>query len=60
MSVMLISSRFVTTTLIPAEAFAEGGEVNGRAIAYLAHSFFGDIFGTVYDLSTILIPPLSL
>ena len=59
MSVMLISSRFVTT-LIPAEAFAEGGEVNGRAIAYLAHSFFGDIFGTVYDLSTILIPPLSL
>ena len=55
MSVMLISSSFVTTTLIPAEAFAEGGEANGRAIAYLAHHFFGDIFGTVYDLSTILI-----
>ena len=55
MSVMLISSSFVTTTLIPAEAFAEGGEANGRAIAYLAHHFFGDIFGTAYDLSTILI-----
>jgi amino acid permease len=55
MSVMLISSSFVTAILIPAEKFAEGQEVNGRAIAYLAHEFFGNIFGTVYDLSTILI-----
>src|SRR5690242_5500835 len=55
MSVMLISSSFVTSILIPAEKFAEGGEANGRAIAYLAHQFFGDIFGTVYDLSTISI-----
>lgn len=55
MSVMLISSSFVTASLIPAEAFADGGEANGRAIAYLAHHFLGDIFGTVYDLSTILI-----
>ena len=55
MSVMLISSSFVTSILIPAEKFAEGGEANGRAIAYLAHYFFGSIFGTVYDLSTILI-----
>jgi hypothetical protein len=55
MSVMLISSSFVTATLIPAGAFADGGEANGRAISYLAHHFFGDIFGTVYDLSTILI-----
>ena len=55
MSVMLISSSFVTAILIPAEKFAEGGEANGRAIAYLAHEFFGDIFGTVYDLSTIMI-----
>jgi hypothetical protein len=55
MSVMLISSSFVTAILIPAEKFAEGGEANGRAIAYLAHQFFGDIFGTVYDLSTISI-----
>ena len=55
MSVMLISSSLVTATLIPADKFGEGGEANGRAIAYLAHHFFGDIFGTVYDLSTILI-----
>ena len=55
MSVMLISSSFVTSLLIPAEKFAEGGEANGRAIAYLAHEFFGDFFGTAYDLSTILI-----
>ena len=55
MSVMLISSSFVTAILIPAEEFSEGREANGRAIAYLAHGFFGDIFGTLYDLSTILI-----
>ena len=55
MSVMLITSSFVTAILIPADKFAEGGEANGRAIAYLAHLFFGDIFGTVYDISTISI-----
>ena len=55
MSVMLISSSFVTSILIPAEKFAEGGEANGRAIAYLAHTYLGNIFGTVYDLSTIMI-----
>lgn len=55
MSVLLITSSMVTATLIPAEAFAEGGEANGRAIAFLAHHFFGDIFGSVYDLSTIAI-----
>ncbi len=55
MSVMLISSSFVTALLIPPGLFQEGGEANGRAIAYLAHHFFGDIFGTFYDLSTILI-----
>jgi Amino acid permease len=55
MSVMLITSSFATTLLIPAEKFAEGGEANGRAISYLAHHFFGGIFGTIYDLSTISI-----
>ena len=55
MCVMLISSSFATSILIPPEAFVEGGEANGRAIAYLAHHFFGDFFGTVYDLSTIFI-----
>jgi len=55
MSVMLIGSSFVTAILIPGEKFLEGGEANGRAIAYLAHQFFGNVFGTVYDLSTISI-----
>jgi hypothetical protein len=55
MSILLITSSFVTSILIPAEKFAEGGEANGRAIAYLAHEFFGNIFGTVYDLSSITI-----
>src|SRR4029453_15996954 len=55
MSIMLISSSLVTATLIPAQEFQAGGQANGRAIAYLAHHFFGDIFGTVYDLSTIFI-----
>lgn len=55
MSVMLISSSLVTSILIPADKFQEGGEANGRAIAYLAHHYFGDLFGTAYDLSTIAI-----
>jgi hypothetical protein len=55
MSVLLVASSFVTSLLIPPAEFAEGGQANGRAISYLAHQFFGDVFGTVYDLSTILI-----
>ena len=55
MSVFLIGSSVVTTVLIPPEAFAEGGEANGRALAYLAHRQLGDLFGTVYDISTIAI-----
>ena len=55
MSFYLLLSSVVTTVLIPAEAFAEGGPATGRAIAYLAHRYLGSIFGTVYDISTILI-----
>lgn len=55
MSTFLITSSLVTTILIPAEAFESGGEANGRALSYLAHEFFGDAFGTAYDLSSILI-----
>jgi hypothetical protein len=55
MSVFLITSSIVTTLLIPAEAFEPGGPANGRALAYLAHAFYGDAFGTVYDLSSVLI-----
>lgn len=54
MSVFLITSSFVTTVLIPEEAF-EGGEANGRALSFLAHERLGDLFGTAYDISTILI-----
>lgn len=55
MSVYLIGSSFVTTVLIPAEEFDEGGDANGRALAYLAHEHLGEGFGTVYDASSILI-----
>jgi hypothetical protein len=55
MSGLLIGSAFVTTLLIPPEAFAEGGEASGRALAYLAHAHFGRAFGTAYDISTIAI-----
>ena len=55
MSAFLIVTSLITTLLIPAEAFQKGGEASGRALAYLAHKFFGDAFGTVYDISTILI-----
>ena len=55
MSVMLLGSSLVTTLLIPAEAFEKGGDANGRALAYLAHKYLGDGFGSLYDLSTIVI-----
>ncbi|WP_033262347.1 APC family permease [Amycolatopsis vancoresmycina] len=55
MSVFLIATSFVTTVLIPADAFKDGGEANGRAMAYLAHHELGEIFGTVYDVSSVLI-----
>ena len=61
MCVLLISSSIVTTLLIPPEEFSpetdghEAGEANGRALAYLAHTYLGDVFGTIYDLSTISI-----
>ncbi len=55
MSFFLTTSSLVTTLLIPAAAFQPGGPANGRALAYLAHDFLGDGFGTLYDLSTISI-----
>ena len=55
MSVMLVGSSVVTTMLIPANAFGEGGEAYGRALAYLAHRDLGETFGTIYDVSTVSI-----
>jgi len=55
MSVFLVTSSLVTTWLIPHEQFEDGGSANGRALAYLAHQYLGDSFGTAYDLSTIAI-----
>ncbi|MEU3776244.1 amino acid transporter [Streptomyces sp. NPDC032472] len=55
MSVFLISTSFITTVLIPHQEFESGGKANGRALAYLAHEYLGNAFGTVYDVSTICI-----
>jgi amino acid transporter len=55
MSVYLVATSLITTWIIPPEEFAEGGEANGRALAYLAHQLLGEGFGTVYDLSSVLI-----
>jgi hypothetical protein len=55
MSVLLLLSSFVAGALIPESAYKLGGAADGRAIAYLAHLYLGNIFGTVYDVSTILI-----
>jgi hypothetical protein len=55
MSVFLLTSSIATTLLIRPEQFQAGGEANGRALSYLAHTYLGSGFGTVYDLSTICI-----
>lgn len=68
MSVMLMGSSLVTGTgtLIPVEEFRmspDKGKAVDRALAYVAHgetpfpvcSLFGPVFGTIYDISTILI-----
>ena len=56
MSVLLILSSLMTTMLIPHAQFEEGGEANGRALAFLAHDLLGNGFGTIYDISTITDP----
>lgn len=55
MSVFLIATSVITTVLIPPAAFREGGDANGRAMAWLAHHYAGNVIGTAYDISTILI-----
>ena len=55
MNFYLITTSLVTAMLIPSTEFQEGGEANGRALAYLAYEYLGPAFGTVYDLATISI-----
>ena len=55
MSVLLVMSSIITTLLVPASEFQEGGAAYGRALAYLAHEHLGNLFGTIYDLSTVTI-----
>lgn len=55
MSVFLLATSFATALLIEPAKFKEGGEANGRALAYLGHMYLGNTFGTLYDFSTILI-----
>ncbi|MGZ4451272.1 MAG: amino acid transporter [Nocardioides sp.] len=55
MSFYLVTSALVTTVLIPPAEFEDGGGANGRALAFLAHEYLGNAFGTAYDASTIAI-----
>ncbi|MBV9452945.1 MAG: amino acid transporter, partial [Rubrobacter sp.] len=55
MSFFLITTSFITSVLIPPEEFEVGGAAKDRALAYLAHGYLGNAFGTAYDISTILI-----
>ena len=55
MSFFLICSSVITTVLIPAAEFQEGGKAQGRALAFIAHLYLGETFGSIYDISTILI-----
>ena len=56
-----MSGYLVATSLVTGDLRARprpwqpGGPANGRALAYLAHEFLGNAFGTVYDVSSILI-----
>lgn len=55
MSFLLMGSSITTSMLIAPEKFQEGGEAYGRALSYLAHGLMGKAFGSIYDVSTVLI-----
>jgi hypothetical protein len=63
MSIFLLGSSLVTTTLIDPQQLEAGGKAKDRALAFVAHGesgvninpMFGPVFGTIYDVSTILI-----
>jgi hypothetical protein len=53
MSFYLLTTSFVTSVLISAQEFEDGA--SDRALAYLAHHYLGNVFGTIYDISTMTI-----
>ena len=55
MCVFLMLSSVTTTMLISESDYKEGGPANGRALAFLAYRYFGNGFGSAYDISTIAI-----
>jgi hypothetical protein len=55
MSVFLLGSSLATTMLIEPSQFQPGGKASGRALAFIAHEYLGEIFGAVYDVSTVTI-----
>ncbi len=71
MSAYLLGSTLVTNLLIPPDELRHDGKAANRALAYLAHGgalagerqplhgFFGPVFGTTYDVITILILTLA-
>jgi hypothetical protein len=73
MGAFLVGSVAVTTALVDPKGVAEHGAAQHRALAYLAHGgtlidgqsaasanpLFGSVFGTIYDLSTVLILALA-
>jgi hypothetical protein len=75
MSVYLLGSVLVTSVLIPEKAYGPQGHATNRALAYLAHGgavapgpdgtsealgpWFGIVFGSIYDVVTILLLTLA-
>lgn len=63
MSVLLLGSSLVVATLIDPAALDVGGRAANRALAFIAHGetrltinpMFGEVFGTIYDISTVAI-----
>ena len=55
MSAYLITSSVVTSVLLKQSQVIDGGEASGRALSFLAHKYIGTIYGTIYDVSTIII-----
>ena len=63
MSFMLLGSSVVTTMLVDPVALVTEGRAANRALAFIAHGetqayispIFGEVFGTIYDVSTVCI-----